>query len=102
MASKGIGSILEAAVETKAYWSSGNRERDQGFNPEDCRSESTLGKSKVYGELLKLGNPISKRTIARQRFLIQAGCFRNLIDHQQIQRGFARNHLESHFLEGVR
>ena len=45
MASERVFPMLDAAVETKAHRLSGNRERDQGFNPEDCPSESALGKS---------------------------------------------------------
>jgi hypothetical protein len=44
MASERICPILDAAVETKTYWSSENWGRDQGFDPEDCRSEPALGK----------------------------------------------------------
>jgi hypothetical protein len=45
IASNGICFILAAPVETKAHRSPGNRGGNQGFNPEDCRSESALEKS---------------------------------------------------------
>jgi hypothetical protein len=38
MASEKVSPILDAAVETKACWSSRNRDRNQRFNPKDSGS----------------------------------------------------------------
>jgi len=57
MASEWVCPVLDAAVEKKPHRSFGDREGDQGFDPEDCVGESDLGKSSSTRGTAKTRHP---------------------------------------------